>query len=233
MSENIRVDVLFKGVKDLKQERQGLEQKLNDLRNERASVAAKLEACATKHRQTKDVHMKLSETLKVAQHKAIESQNKIHNFEEIASKKRSRLTEFNKNIENEKGNQQAYTLDFEGNLAKLTASFLDAKNVFKDDALMTSSVGSRNEAKKSQVNTESLSNEIRKLNSCLKDLNLDQEKTEPCPFSSDEQLFILTELDQEGLRAKKALSVVEERVAHQDKLVANFSETETQDEVMA
>eukprot|EP00057_Strongylocentrotus_purpuratus_P016970 XP_011671444.1 PREDICTED: uncharacterized protein LOC105441735 [Strongylocentrotus purpuratus] len=71
------VEVLTKSINELQQEKARNEQKLREVRSKRKTLAKKFESASVKHNQLAEKISKLNETLKIAQHKVLQSQTEL------------------------------------------------------------------------------------------------------------------------------------------------------------
>ena len=129
------IELLFNTARDLQKERQVLEQRLKERRSRRTQLESSLERLRTKYHQVKDVNTKMTETLKVAQYKVMETQNQLRLLEETNIQKRASLSELNAQLKMEKESQHRAREDFEHKLARMAEMLIDAKNAHTDVTL--------------------------------------------------------------------------------------------------
>ncbi|XP_064615462.1 uncharacterized protein LOC135479521 [Liolophura sinensis] len=165
-----KVDNLVNNLKELQQEKSCLEQKLNELRDKRRKLESLVATVKTKHAQVSDTNAKMMETLKVAQHKVMQTQTQANSLENSNTEKRATIANLNEKIENEKLLQLEQVQDFEKNLGTISADLNQARHFFTEDNLETEISGASekirdidNKVMVSTSEVDNLSEELQKL----------------------------------------------------------------------
>ncbi|KAL5004361.1 hypothetical protein ScPMuIL_017817 [Solemya velum] len=120
VSTGFRVDALLHSLKELQNEKNCLEQKLNEQREKRRELEKSLNSVNAKYLQVSDINTKMVETLKVAQHKEAQAQSMANSLEETNTSQREQIDVLNNKIENEKANQFQEIQTFENQLSQIT-----------------------------------------------------------------------------------------------------------------
>ena len=133
MSSDFKVDILMNTAKGFHQEKAGLEQKLRGLRVKRSSLEKSREILKTKQTQIKEINSKMNETMKVAEHKVMETQAQLEIQQKSVSQKSAKVASLESEISRAKTERMNDTIQFENLLSDLTLKFQDAKSRYKDE----------------------------------------------------------------------------------------------------
>lgn len=119
----------------MKSEKSCLEQKLNERRNRRRLLEQLLENVNVKYLQMKDIHSKMTETLKVAQHKASQTQSLANSLDANNQCFKRSITDLNQKAEKEKKIQMENVAQFEDNLLEVSNAMFVAREIHLEENL--------------------------------------------------------------------------------------------------
>ncbi|CAC5418356.1 unnamed protein product [Mytilus coruscus] len=145
---SFKVETLLASLKEIQQEKSYLEQKLNERRNRRRQLEQELESVNGKYLQIKDVHTKMNETLKVAQHKVSQTQSLADSLDDRNEYYKKSIEDLNQKLNVEKKGQMEEVTQFEENLSLVSDNLCSARTVFTDENLQNCLTEAENIEKK-------------------------------------------------------------------------------------
>ncbi|XP_033122587.1 CAP-Gly domain-containing linker protein 1-like [Anneissia japonica] len=220
-------EVIYNSIKDSQYEKTRNEKRLSEAKQSRINLERKYEAVASKHAQLNEIHNKMLETLKVGQHKVMQTQSQIDSQETINSEIREKLNKLENLIEEEEKKHQSQREDYEDKLSELERLYREANQFYKDDALLkqvSEILKQKNIMSEKLEASDADKGDLRML---LEGLQLKEDVQEKQQDVDEEQQKILQDMFQADLESKKAtLATLQKTRIKIEKEVKQLSEWE-------
>ena len=101
----LQLDTLVKSVQELQTQKSYLEKTLQEIRNRKRFLEEKVESITARHGQVKDINTKMTETLKVAQHKVSQTHAQMTALENVYRENKAFVQEMTAKIEEQRRKQ--------------------------------------------------------------------------------------------------------------------------------
>ena len=137
--QSIKMDNLFYSMKELQNEKVGLERKLHEVKRNRHTFEQEFEQESSKCSHIQDRHMRMSETYAVAQQKVEQGMKDIVNLQSDIDRNRPKLNDSQAQIDSEQETQSTSVNDFQDKLSTIASILFQAKNFYRKN-LMTSEI---------------------------------------------------------------------------------------------
>lgn len=123
-------------LKDVQKAKCNLESRLNEKRRTRKNIENVLETVNSKLTQIKNIHTKMTETLKIAQHKVAQTQAHSDSMEKSNGEKRQALQSVNQQIKHLQDSRTNEIHKFEEELSKMAKQMVNSKDAYTDKKLL-------------------------------------------------------------------------------------------------
>ncbi|KAK3586546.1 hypothetical protein CHS0354_022678 [Potamilus streckersoni] len=200
---SVRLECLLHSLKEVQHEKTCLEHKLNEKRSKRQELESSVQGVNTKLMQVKDVHCKMLETMKVAQHKVEETQSQADSLDEANQSKRKSLKDLNNKIEAEKQKQAEEVSKFEEELSAITDQLRQAKKYYTDHNLERHIWDTVERQHGIETQDEGFEAEIEHLSHLVADLMKERKQcwNEDLPLEVRKQICYLFQQENEALHS--------------------------------
>ncbi|XP_041483340.1 leucine zipper putative tumor suppressor 2 homolog [Lytechinus variegatus] len=130
------MEVLTKSINELQQEKARNEQKLREVRSKRKALTKKFESSAARHNQLEEKISKLNETLKIAQHKVLQSQTELDGQLNSNTMVQAQVQHIEEAIKDTKEQHTKDIEDFEEHLSQMADKFHRSRHFYTDESLL-------------------------------------------------------------------------------------------------
>ncbi|XP_060597277.1 uncharacterized protein LOC132751159 [Ruditapes philippinarum] len=169
------MESLTLSLKDVQKAKCNLESRLNEKRRSRKNIENVLETVNSKLTQIKNIHTKMTETLKIAQHKVAQTQAQSDSMEKSNGEKRQALQSVNQQIKHLQDSRTNEIHKFEEELSKMAKQMVNSKDAYTDKNLLVKIAGRKSEYE--QLLQKSRKLEQEKVNMSQRYQELEQKST--------------------------------------------------------
>ncbi|XP_053404746.1 uncharacterized protein LOC123553857 [Mercenaria mercenaria] len=130
------MESLTLSLKEVQKAKGSLECRLNEKRQRRRNIESVLETVNSKLSQVRDIHTKMTETMKIAQHKVAQTQAQSDSMESSNEEKRHTLQSINQQIKDLQDQKTSDMHTFEDELSKMAKQMKNAKDFYTEEKLL-------------------------------------------------------------------------------------------------
>ncbi|KAL5456915.1 hypothetical protein EMCRGX_G034142 [Ephydatia muelleri] len=207
-----QVEVIFKSIKELQNERLENEKLLAEEIAKRKEIESTLDAVTLRYSVVSEKHAKISETVRLAEQKVAHAQSCVMKYEQLNQEKREKISELSTDIKREDAKRSSQLAEFEQQLKELADKFRDAKRFYADQSLENhiSMCEEQKRVKHSEVETQQ--SEAQELLSKIERLKAAQDTCVTEAVSEEMWQIVIDQLMEENKAAKRAYELSKEQL---------------------
>ncbi|XP_072179930.1 uncharacterized protein [Diadema setosum] len=225
-ANSFHAEILSKSITELQQEKDRYEQKLRDMKNKRKVLEKKYETDVLKFKQTDEKRSKMTETVRIAQHKVTQSQSELDSQQTANNQLQAKIRHIEESIQAKDDAQNKELEAYEEKLSDLVDQFQRARHFYTDESLLSEISLMKQKEQELEQETVNVKVESERVSEAFQELSktLEQRKEaeEREGFTVATQKEIISMLTAENQESEKALNDLKERKAQIDEELKNL-----------